>query len=180
TQSSTSAAWESTRVQLEDQLRKRTQELQTIARTRAEVQTALDAARAELRLAADLHASDTRALEELRQQTEQSARTVSAVEQERQRLQTSLHQMSQEHTRLIAARQTLETQLNEAMGRVREFGEEATALRTKLESDTAPGARLAAEERRRQSRRVEEVGKLGMAMAPEIEALVSAVDRAAE
>ena len=88
----------------------------------------------------------------------------------------SLEELRSEHARLAGAYRGLEGKLSEARERVRQLGEESQANRT-AETAAAPSGPLAAAEQRREVSRVEQIGKLGAAMAPEIETLMSSIDQ---
>ncbi len=88
----------------------------------------------------------------------------------------SLEELRSEHARLAGAYRGLEGKLSEARERVRQLGEESQANRT-AETAAAPSGPLAVAEQRREVSRVEQIGKLGAAMAPEIETLVSSIDQ---
>jgi SWI/SNF-related matrix-associated actin-dependent regulator 1 of chromatin subfamily A len=189
-QSSVATSWESARRQLEEQVQKRTEELQASVRSKVDLQMALDGMRAELRLAADLHAADAKALDSLREEFEQGVRGSAAADQERSRLQSALRDLTLEHTHLSASHGVMERQLAEARDRIRQLSEDAETMRTRLDSTPEPVGRPAAEDDRRpvpppqpsmpsQMRGVEEVGRMGTAMAPELESLVALVDRSA-
>ena len=88
----------------------------------------------------------------------------------------SLEELRSEHARLAAAYRGLEGKLSEARERVRQLGEESQANRT-ADTAAAPSGPLAVAEQRREVSRAEQIGKLGAAMAPEIETLMSSIDQ---
>ena len=88
----------------------------------------------------------------------------------------SLEELRSEHARLAGAYRGLEGKLSEARERVRQLGEESQANRT-AETAAAPSGSFAVAEQRREVSRVEQIGKLGAAMAPEIETLMSSIDQ---
>jgi hypothetical protein len=140
----------------------------SVEQVRGEIEQArraADKAIAAAEARADARASEARA----------EAETVRAELETRNK---SLDELRSEHARLAAAYRGLEGKLSEARERVRQLDEGSQANRAAASAAVASGP-LAAAEQRRDVSRIEQVGKLGSAMAPEIETLVSAIDQAA-
>lgn len=138
-------------------------------------------ARIELRRLMEEHDQERANWDSEREELEQRTRGGLSNDQERRRVESALQDLRSEHARLAANYRTLEGQLRESKDQARQLAEEAESLRARA---TAPppaesAGPLAAAETRRVASRVEEVGKLGTAMAPEIESLVSSVDQLA-
>ena len=193
-QASISAEWDAVRKQLEDHLQKRTEELQAAGRAKVELQMALDGVRAELRLAHDLRATDGKAIESMRDELEQSVRGAAAGDQDRLRLQAAVRDLTLERTHLSAANGVLERQLSDARDRIRQLSEETETFRTRIDAPPEPAMKetagrtpverpraveAAPAARPRPTGHVEELGKMGAAMAPELESLIAMVDRSA-
>jgi signal transduction histidine kinase len=171
---------------------------------RARLQESLEAAHAELQRMAASHADATYDWERHREQLEhqvtelqaagESARhewasaqhATSAAEAEQARsevdglkteLETrtkALEELRAEHARLAVAYRGVEGKLSEAREQIRQLGNRPAADPVQPPAASAGLANLG-----RDGNRVEQIGKLGAAMAPEIEALVSSIDQTA-
>ncbi len=162
------AVWEEARDQLQEQIR----ELQSAAGESARHDSqSVEEARAEIDQA-------RRAADEAASVAERARADAEALKAEFETRGRALEDLRAEHARLAAAYRGLEGKLSEARERVRQLSEEAPASRA-AQPAPEPNAALAAAEQRREVSRVEQVGKLGAAMAPEIETLVSSIDQAA-
>ena len=151
------------------------------ARGRAvkDLEKSLKEMRADMRRLTEQHDQERADWEREREELEQSARGGSSNDQERRRLDGALQELRSEHSRLAANYRTIEGQLRESQKQARELSEEVESLRSRLAAPPELSGPLAGAEVRRVASRVEEVGKLGTAMAPEIESLVSSVDQLA-
>jgi hypothetical protein len=88
----------------------------------------------------------------------------------------TLEELRAEHAKLAANYRGLEGKLGEARERVRQLSDES---QTRATAPAVANSAVAAVEQRREVTRIEQVGKLGAAMAPEIETLVASIDQAA-
>jgi hypothetical protein len=151
------------------------------ARGRAvkDLEKSLKEMRADMRRLTEQHDQERADWESEREELEQSARGGSSNDQERRRLEGALQELRSEHSRLAANYRTIEGQLRESQKQVRDLTEEVQSLRSRPAAPPELSGPLAGAEVRRVASRVEEVGKLGTAMAPEIESLVSSVDQLA-
>jgi chromosome segregation ATPase len=89
----------------------------------------------------------------------------------------TLEALRAEHAKLAANYRGLEGKLSEARERVRQLTDESGTARAA--PPAVADSAVAAAEQRRELTKIEQVGKLGAAMAPEIETLVSSIDQAA-
>jgi signal transduction histidine kinase len=185
-----------------NELETRTHALDVANAERTRLQESLEAAHAELQRMATSHAEAAFDWERHREQLEhqlielqaagESARNewasahhaTSDAEQARSEaeglrteLETrtrALEELRAEHARLAAAYRGLEGKLSEAREQVRQLGNRPSA-----DPVQAPAASAGLADLRRDGNRAEQIGKLGAAMAPEIEALVSSIDQSA-
>ena len=160
-QADTAAEWERHREQLEQQVRdlysageSARSESAAVEHVRGEAAQALQAAEHAMQAAGQARSE----ADELRAELE--ART------------TTLEDLRAEHARLASAYRGLEGKLSEAREQVRQLGNRPADPAVPAAAASAALADLG-----RDSNRIEQVGKLGTAMAPEIEALVSSIDQ---
>ena len=160
-QAEAAAEWERHREQLEQQMsdlssagESARRESASVEHVRGEVAQAQQAAEHAMR-AADQARSEAAEI-----RTELDART------------TTLEELRAEHARLASAYRGLEGKLSEAREQVRQLGNRPADPAVPAAAASAALADLG-----RDSNRIEQVGKLGTAMAPEIEALVSSIDQ---
>jgi hypothetical protein len=169
--------WEETRHQLEQQVYQLEQQVHQLERQVIEARSAasqsvrsdsasVEQARREISQA-------KRAADEAASDAEQARAEAGAVKEELEVRNRSLDELRSEHAKLAANYRALEGKLSESRERIRQLSE-AAQHQPEPREIAAP---LAAAEQRREVSRVEQVGKLGSAMAPEIEALVSSIDQ---
>jgi hypothetical protein len=151
----------------------------TRARAMKDLERSLKEMRADVRRLTEDHDEERANWETEREELEQRARGGSSNDQERRRLDGALQELRSEHSLLAANYRTLEGQLRESQQHARQLTGEVESLRSRPAAPAELSGPLAGAEVRRVASRVEEVGKLGTAMAPEIEALVSSVDQCA-
>jgi peptidoglycan hydrolase CwlO-like protein len=183
------------RARLEEGLQAAHAELQRMAAVQAEEAANWERHREQLeQQVSDLHAAGESARNEsasvdARGEIDQAQRTAEnamrAAEQARSEahelrteLETrtsSLEELRAEHARLASAYRALEGKLSEAREQVRQLGNRPAAE----PAAPAPGGSAVVADLRRDGNRIEQIGKLGAAMAPEIEALVSSIDQSA-
>jgi hypothetical protein len=160
-QAEAAAEWERHREQLEQQMsdlrsagESARSESASVEHVRGEAAQALQAAEHAM------HAAGQARSEAAELRTELEART------------TTLEELRAEHARLASAYRGLEGKLSEAREQVRQLGNRPADAAVPAAAASAALADLG-----RDSNRIEQVGKLGTAMAPEIEALVSSIDQ---
>ena len=192
------------RAHVESSLQTAHAELQRMSRAHADAAETWERARQELQQEiSDLHAAagesartDSASVELARGEIDQAKRAADraiaaaeaaaeeargqneSIQAELETRTKSLEELRSEHARLAAAYRGLEGKLSEARERVRQLGEESQTASAAAGSAATSGP-IAAAEQRRDVSRIEQVGKLGSAMAPEIETLVSAIDQCA-
>jgi hypothetical protein len=116
-----------------------------------------------------------RAADHAMRTAEQSRSESESLRTELETRNAALDELRGEHARLASAYRALEGKLSEAREQVRQLGNRPAADA----ATHAPAGAAMVADLRRDGNRVEQVGKLGTAMAPEIEALVSSIDQTA-
>ncbi|HYN08847.1 MAG TPA: hypothetical protein VES67_15810 [Vicinamibacterales bacterium] len=157
------AEWEETRRELEQQVIE--------ARSAASESVRTDSASIEQTRTEIYQAK--RAADEAASDAEQARAEADAIKEELEARNRSLDELRSEHAKLAANYRALEGKLSESRERIRQLSDATQRQPARMEA----AAPIAAAEQRREVSRVEQVGKLGTAMAPEIEALVSSIDQ---
>ena len=163
-QAEEAASWERHREQLEQQV----SDLQAAGESARSESASVEHARGEIDQAQRTADNAMRAVEQARSE----AAELRAEIETRNR---SLDELRAEHARLASAYRALEGKLSEAREQVRQLGNRPAAE----PAAQPPGGSAVVADLRRDGNRIEQVGKLGAAMAPEIEALVSSIDQSA-
>jgi hypothetical protein len=163
------AEWEETRRRLEQQvIEARSAASESVRTDSASIEQAREQARQEIRQA-------RRAADDAAHDASQARADVIAIKEELEVRTRSLDDLRSEHAKLAANYRALEGKLSESRERIRQLSDAAQNQPARVEV----AAPVAAAEQRREVSRVEQIGKLGMAMGPEIETLVSSIDQCA-
>jgi signal transduction histidine kinase len=99
------------------------------------------------------------------------------LEQDRAHLQESLEAARARYADLVTAHAALETQLAETTATLQQLAVESDEFRRQVEAEFHGDIRAELEQRLHDARRLEEVGRLAGAMAPDIKTLVASIDR---
>jgi chromosome segregation ATPase len=157
THGSQAAAWETARQEFEARVHDR----DVIVRAKADLERELETARQELGSRTYELQAATSATARLEEDLKALQRATDEHTSERDAWESSRRQFEQTIRDAEAAHQALQAQLND--------------VTNQLHALSTASDRAALEERLRQARRVEEVGHLAAAMAPDLETLVSAI-----
>jgi len=166
--------WTAARQKFEAELARRGKELTAAVGSRAELQTTVEGLRADLKQAVQAHTSSREAWDALRQQLEGRVRELEAGEHTQRRLDETLREERARHDQVMATNRRLEIEASDARHRAERLHEEMQGLRTRLDAAMEQSGR-SPDERLRQARRAEEVSRLAVAMAPDLEMLVAAI-----
>jgi chromosome segregation ATPase len=162
------AAWNAARHELESRI---SQEHQAAARAWAEADQRLRANAAQLAETTDSYAAERAAWKATREQLETELHQAHA---ERQK---ALEAQSVDRATWQATREELEAQLVETTAALQQLAQESDEFRRKVESEFHGDVRAELEARLFDARRLEEVGRLAGAMAPDLRDLVASIDR---
>lgn len=166
--------WTATRQKLEAELARRASELTAAVGARAELQTTMDGVRNDLKQALQTHTAAREAWDMARQQLENRVRELEAGEHTQRRLDETLREERARHDQVMATNRRLEIEAGDARHRADRLQEEVQSLRKRLDA-AAEQSGQSPDERLRQARRAEEVSRLAVAMAPDLESLVATI-----
>ena len=182
------AAWAAARQEFERELREARDARQRAVEMRAADHAAWASNREELERearesrvayerAAEAHAVDQTAWASARQELERQLERAQAVELDREYLQQALEAADARCAELSSGQAVAEARWRETAAALRQVSAESEEFRRGIEAEFQGGE---LQERLREARRLEEVGRLAGAMTPEMVGLVESIDRYAQ
>ena len=148
-----------------------------MADARSSFQAELGEAQMMHQKALEAHASERATWNATRRELEARLRHGQTIEQDRAHLQQALEASRTRYADLVSAHAALEAQLAETTATLQQLAVESDDFRRKVEAEFHGDIRAELEQRLNDARRLEEVGRLAGAMAPDLKGLVASIDR---